>query len=234
MTAPVALVTGANRGIGMEVARQLAGRGHQVAICARNAADAEAAALAIGAGTAGFVLDITDPVSVDAAVAAVVAHFGRLDVVVNNAGGHYDDGATISRVTDEDLRDALEINTFGALRVTRAAIPHLRASGHGRVVNVSSRSGTFSATWGDAPAYAVSKAALNMVTLLLAKELAGEQDGDGILVNACCPGWVRTRMGGDDAERSVEEGADTPVWLATLPDDGPTGGLFGERQPIAW
>ena len=234
MTAPVALVTGANRGIGLEVARQLAGRGHQVAICARNAADAEAAALGIGAGTAGFVLDITDPVSVDAAVAAVVADFGRLDVVVNNAGGHYDDGATISRVTDEDLRDALEINTFGALRVTRAAIPHLRASGHGRVVNVSSRSGTFSATWGDAPAYAVSKAALNMVTLLLAKELAGEQDGDGILVNACCPGWVRTRMGGDDAERSVEEGADTPVWLATLPDDGPTGGLFGERQPIAW
>lgn len=230
MTAPVALVTGANRGIGMEVARQLAGRGHQVAICARNAADAEAAALGIGAGTAGFVLDITDPVSVDAAVAAVVAHFGRLDVVVNNAGGHYDDGATISRVTDEDLRDALEINTFGALRVTRAAIPHLRASGHGRVVNVSSRSGTFSATWGDAPAYAVSKAALNMVTLLLAKEL----EGDGILVNACCPGWVRTRMGGDDAERSVEEGADTPVWLATLPDGGPTGGLFGDRRPIDW
>ena len=105
-----------------------------------------------------------------------------------------------------------------------------RRTGHGRVVNVSSRSGTFSATWGDAPAYAVSKAALNMVTLLLAKEL----EGDGILVNACCPGWVRTRMGGDDAERSVEEGADTPVWLATLPDDGPTGGLFGERQPIAW
>ena len=230
MTAPVALVTGANRGIGLEVARQLAGRGHQVAICARNAADAEAAALGIGAGTAGFVLDITDPVSVDAAVAAVVAHFGRLDVVVNNAGGHYDDGATISRVTDEDLRDALEINTFGALRVTRAAIPHLRASGHGRVVNVSSRSGTFSATWGDAPAYAVSKAALNMVTLLLAKEL----EGDGILVNACCPGWVRTRMGGDDAERSVEEGADTPVWLATLPDGGPTGGLFGDRRPIDW
>ena len=230
MTAPVALVTGANRGIGLEVARQLAGRGHQVAICARNAADAEAAALGIGAGTAGFVLDITDPVSVDAAVAAVVAHFGRLDVVVNNAGGHYDDGATISKVTDDDLRDALEINTFGALRVTRAAIPHLRASGHGRVVNVSSRSGTFSATWGDAPAYAVSKAALNMVTLLLAKEL----EGDGILVNACCPGWVRTRMGGDDAERSVEEGADTPVWLATLPDGGPTGGLFGDRRPIDW
>ena len=174
MTAPVALVTGANRGIGLEVARQLAGRGHQVAICARNAADAEAAALGIGAGTAGFVLDITDPVSVDAAVAAVVAHFGRLDVVVNNAGGHYDDGATISRVTDEDLRDALEINTFGALRVTRAAIPHLRASGHGRVVNVSSRSGTFSATWGDAPAYAVSKAGLIHLTRCMAVALAPE------------------------------------------------------------
>lgn len=226
----VALVTGANRGIGRAVAAGLADRGLVVAVAARSLDAAQAVADEIGRGAFAVQLDVTDDASVAAAVATVIAHAGRLDVVVNNAGGHYDDGATISRVTDEDLRDALEINTFGALRVTRAAIPHLRASGHGRVVNVSSRSGTFSATWGDAPAYAVSKAALNMVTLLLAKEL----EGDGILVNACCPGWVRTRMGGDDAERSVEEGADTPVWLATLPDDGPTGGLFGERQQIAW
>ena len=116
------------------------------------------------------------------------------------------------------------------MRVIRAALPHLRAGGWGRIVNVSSRSGTFAATWGTAPAYGVSKAALNMVTFMVAKELAGS----GILVNACCPGWVRTRMGGDGAERSVEEGADTPVWLATLPDDGPTGGLFGDRERIDW
>lgn len=97
-------------------------------------------------------------------------------------------------------------------------------------MNVTSRSGTFAATWANAPAYGVSKAALNMLTLQMAKEL----EGTGVLMNACCPGWVRTRMGGADAERSVEEGADTPIWLATLPDDGPTGGMFGDRQPIEW
>jgi NAD(P)-dependent dehydrogenase (short-subunit alcohol dehydrogenase family) len=136
----------------------------------------------------------------------------------------------MSAVSDDDLRDAFEINTIGPLRVIRAALPWLRAAASPRIVNVSSRSGTFAATWGTAPAYGVSKAALNMITFQLAKDL----QGTGILVNACCPGWVRTRMGGDDAERTVEQGADTPVWLATLPDDGPTGGLFGDRLPIDW
>jgi len=211
------------------IAQRLAEGRHVVAIAARLLADATAAAEEIGHGAFGVQLDVTDAASVDAAIAAVVAHAGQLDVVVNNAGGHYDDGQLLT-AGDDDLRDAFEINTIGPLRVIRAALPHLRDRGWGRIVNVSSRSGTFAATWGTAPAYGVSKAALNMVTFLVAKEL----DGSGILVNACCPGWVRTRMGGDDAERSVEEGADTPVWLATLPDDGPTGGLFGDRQPIGW
>jgi len=226
----VAIVTGANRGIGRMVAQRLAEGGHVVAVAARSLADAESATEEIGHEAFAVQLDVTDAASVDAAITAVVAHAGRLDVVVNNAGGHYDDGQQLSTTTDDGLRDAFEINTIGPLRVIRAALPHLRASGRGRIVNVSSRSGTFAATWGTAPAYGVSKAALNMVTFLIAKEVAGT----GILVNACCPGWVRTRMGGADAERSVEEGADTPVWLATLPDDGPTGGLFGDRQPIDW
>lgn len=226
----VAVVTGANRGIGRMVAQRLVEQGHVVAVAARVFADAQVAAAEIGRDSFAVQLDVTDATSVEAAIAAIVERTGRLDVVVNNAGGHYDDGDALCTTADDDLRDAFEINTIGPLRVIRAALPHLRAGGWGRIVNVSSRSGTFAATWGTAPAYGVSKAALNMVTFMVAKELAGT----GILVNACCPGWVRTRMGGDGAERSVEEGADTPVWLATLPDDGPTGGLFGDRARIDW
>jgi NAD(P)-dependent dehydrogenase (short-subunit alcohol dehydrogenase family) len=227
---PVAVVTGANRGIGRSIAQQLAGGGHLVAVAARNLADARRAAAEVGQDAFAVQLDVVDAASVRAAIDTIIARTGRLDVVVNNAGGHHDDGQHMSAVTDHDLRDALEINTLGPLRVIRAALPHLRSSGRGRIVNVSSRSGSFASTWATAPAYGVSKAALNMLTVQLAKELAGS----GILVNACCPGWVRTRMGGEDAELSVDEGADTPVWLATLPADGPTGGFFGERTAIDW
>lgn len=226
----VALVTGANRGIGHEIARQLATTGYLVAVAARSLDDAANAASDIGHDAFPVQLDVTDPPSVADAIETITARTGRLDVVVNNAGGHYDDGVRMADVSDDDLRDAFEINTIGPVRVVRSALPWLRRSPGGRIVNVSSRSGTFAASWGTAPAYGVSKAALNMVTFQLAKDL----EGSAILVNACCPGWVRTRMGGDDAELSVEQGADTPVWLATLPDDGPTGGLFGDRRPIDW
>lgn len=226
----VAVVTGANRGIGRAIAERLANEGHLVAICARSLADAALTAADIGMDSFALRVDVTDPPSVTSAVAAIVERTGRLDVVVNNAGGHFDDGQILSAVTDDDLRDAFEVNTIGPLRVVRAALPPMRSAGWGRIVNVSSRSGSFAATWATAPAYGVSKAALNMLTLQLAKEL----EGSGILVNACCPGWVRTRMGGDEAERSVEQGADTPAWLATLPDDGPTGGFFADRELIGW
>lgn len=226
----VAVVTGANRGIGQEISRQLAVAGHLVAMGARSLTDAESAAAANGHGAFGVQLDVTDPASVFAAIETITARAGRLDIVVNNAGGHYDDAVQMEAVSDDDLRDAFEINTIGPLRVIRTALPWLRASGSGRIVNVSSRSGTFAATWGTAPAYGVSKAALNMLTLQLAKDL----EDSGVLVNACCPGWVRTRMGGAAAELTVEQGADTPVWLATLPDGGPTGGLFADRRPLDW
>ncbi len=226
----VALVTGANRGIGREIARQLAAAGVTVAIAARHLADAQEAAASIGAGSFPVQLDVTDAGSVRSAVQAVVGHAGALHILVNNAGGHYDDGVSMAAVSPDDLRDAFEVNTIGPLALIHEALPHLRASGHGRIVNVSSRSGTFAATWGTAPAYGVSKAALNMLTHLLGRHL----DGTGVLANACCPGWVRTRMGGDNAELSVEQGADTPVWLALLPDDGPTGGLWAERKRLDW
>ncbi len=226
----VALVTGANRGIGRAVAVGLAAQGIVVAVGARSPSAADAVAAELGAPSFGVRLDVTDGASVDAAVAAVVERTGRIDIVVNNAGGHYDSGVVPSAVSDADVMDAMEINLVGPWRVCRAAIPHMHRQGRGRIVNVSSRSGTFASTWADAPAYGVSKAALNMMTFQLAKEL----EGSGILINACCPGWVRTDMGGLDADKSPEEGADTPIWLAMLPDDGPTGGMFGERSRIDW
>ncbi len=229
-TGRVALVTGANRGIGRAIAEGLAAQGIVVAVAARSPSAADAVAVDLGAPSFGVRIDVTDGASVDAAVAAVVERTGRLDIVVNNAGGHYDSGVLPSAVSDADVIDAMEINLVGPWRVCRAAIPHMQRQGRGRIVNVSSRSGTFASTWADAPAYGVSKAALNMMTFQLAKEL----EGSGILVNACCPGWVRTDMGGLDADKSPEEGADTPIWLATLPDDGPTGGMFGDRTRIDW
>lgn len=226
----VALVSGANRGIGRAIADGLAAAGHRVAVGARLLDDAVAAAAEIGDGAFAVQLDVTDQASVDAAVTAVVDHAGRFDVLVNNAGGHYDEGVAARNLTADDLLDALMVNAVGPLRLIHAALPHMLAVGWGRIVNVSSRSGTFSATWSNAPAYGTSKAALNMLTVQLAHDLRGT----GVLVNACCPGWVRTRMGGEEAERSVEEGADTPIWLATLPGPGPSGLLFADRASIAW
>jgi len=226
----VALVTGANRGIGAEIAQQLAALGLIVAVGSRSIADGESVAAGVGAGAFAVTIDVGDPTSVDRAVASVIDRTGRIDALVNNAGGHFDDGVAPSAVSDSDALDALDVNLLGPWRCIRAVLPGMRARGDGRIVNVSSRSGSFVHTWSNAPAYGVSKAALNMLTVQLANELAGT----GVLVNACCPGWVRTRMGGDDAERSVAEGADTPVWLATLPAGGPTGGFFGDRAPLEW
>lgn len=227
----VAVVTGANRGIGRAVAEGLGAFGWQVAVGARSLDAADRVARTLGQDSFGVAVDITDAASVAAAIAHVAERTGgRIDALVNNAGGHYDSGIRPTDVTDDDLRDAVEINVLGAWRTCRAVVPLMLARRHGRIVNVSSRSGTFAATWADAPAYGVSKAALNMLTFQLAKELAGT----GVLVNACCPGWVRTDMGGPDADKSLDEGADTPIWLASLPDDGPTGGMFGERAPIDW
>ncbi len=226
----VALVSGANRGIGRAIAEGLAELGHVVAVGARLLDDAHDAAIQIGNHAFAVELDVTDDESVQRAVGDVIARARRLDVLVNNAGGHYDEGVLARNLSAHELADALEVNTIGPVRLIGAALPHMLSRGWGRIVNVSSRSGTFSATWGNAPAYGVSKAALNMVTFQLAKDL----HGTGVLVNAACPGWVRTRMGGDDAPHTVDEGADTPIWLATLPGPGPSGLLFADRAVIEW
>jgi NAD(P)-dependent dehydrogenase (short-subunit alcohol dehydrogenase family) len=226
----IAVVTGANRGIGKAIARQLAAKGLTVALTGRDLGRAQAAAAEMTGAVRPYQLDITDQGSVDRLIAAIERDFGRLDVLVNNAGGYWDEGERPSTADLALVEAALQTNLLGAWRMCEAAVPLMLRRGYGRIVNVSSRSGSFARPSASVPAYRVSKAALNMFTQSLAAELAGR----GVLVNAACPGWVRTEMGGQNAPRSVDEGADTPVWLATLPDDGPTGGYFADRQPIPW
>ncbi|MEK6251595.1 MAG: SDR family oxidoreductase [Actinomycetota bacterium] len=224
---PVALVSGASRGIGREVARQLAAdHGYLILAGAR---DPEAAGPPDHEGITFVQLDVADQASVDGLAERVGSDPGRLDALANNAGVYGGpDGAA-----DFDLDDAhevLETNLFGAWRLSKAMLPLLRQSPQGRIANVSSGAGQLDDMQGGRAAYRISKAGLNALTRIL----AADEAGSGILVNTMCPGWVRTDMGTSAAPRSVEEGADTAVWLATLPDDGPTGGFFRDRKPIPW
>ncbi len=225
----VALVTGANRGIGRETARQLAERGYDVVLGARDEDRAREAAEAVGARP--LVLDVSDPASIERAAAELSEDPGRLDVLVNNAGVGTDWGVAGAEPDFGAIQAALDTNFFGAYRLTVALLPLLRASEHPRVVNVSSGMGGIAEMGGWSPGYRVSKAALNAVTRILSTELAEA----GVLVNSACPGFVATDMGGQfGATKPVEEGAAGIVWLATLPDDGPSGGFFRDGKPIAF
>ena len=224
--APVALVTGANRGIGLEVCRQLARLGFVVLLGARDAGRGARASRQLGGGPISpIVLDVADDESVRAAAAGIE----RLDVLVNNAAILYDTGNRAATVDLDVVRAALETNLLGAWALSQALLPHLRRSGGGRIVNVSSEAGSLASMGGGTPAYQVSKAALNAFT----RTLAGELRADGILVNAVCPGWVATDMGGPGG-RPVEQGAASVVWAALLPDDGPTGGFFRDGEAVPW
>jgi NAD(P)-dependent dehydrogenase (short-subunit alcohol dehydrogenase family) len=229
----VALVTGANRGIGLEVVRQLAEQGYHVYLAARDPENGEVAAQSLAPEVARrvsvTVLDVTDPRAAARAAGEVASRHGGLHALVNNAAIHYD---TWQRAANADLAivtEALETNLLGAWRTTQAFLPLLTASGHGRVVNVSSGAGAITEMGAGPPAYQVSKAALNALTRTLAAELSAS----GILVNAVCPGWVATDMGGHGG-RPVADGAAGVVWAVTLPDNGPTGGFFRDGRPIAW
>ena len=226
---PVALVTGANRGIGLAIARGLAERGILAILGARDgAAAAEAAATMSGIGRH---LDVTDQGSVDQLLGYIRGEYGRLDILVNNAAVLLDTDDAASGTSLDAVERTLCTNLIGPWRLCQAALPLMRGAGHGRVVNLSSGAGSFGETGGAyAPAYSVSKAALNMLTVQLAAELRGTD----ILINAACPGWVRTEMGGPGAPRAVEQGAETPIWLATLPKGGPTGSFFRDRAAIPW
>jgi NAD(P)-dependent dehydrogenase (short-subunit alcohol dehydrogenase family) len=227
----VALVSGGNRGIGREVAKELAQLGYQVVIGSRDLAKGEKAAREVGDDVVARELDVTDAESIRRCIDSIAEEFGRLDVLVNNAGIVGGGWRTSAVDVDlDDVRDTLDTNLFGAWRLTQAALPLMRRNGYGRIVNLSSGMGQLSDMGGHSPGYRVSKTGLNALTRILTAELESEN----VLVNSCCPGWVRTDMGGRSAPRSLEEGADTPVWLATLPDDGPRGGFFRNRKPIPW
>jgi NAD(P)-dependent dehydrogenase (short-subunit alcohol dehydrogenase family) len=227
----VALISGGNRGLGREVARRLTEEGYRVVIGSRDLAKGEQTALELGERVTACRLDVTDGETIESCVDEIRQRYGRLDVLVNNAG--VEGGGWSTSATDVDLdevRDTLETNLFGAWKLTQAALPLMRENGYGRIVNLSSGMGQLSDMNGHAPAYRMSKTGLNALTRMLTAELGDEN----VLVNSCCPGWVRTEMGGRGARLSVEEGGDTPFWLATLPDDGPRGGFFRNRQPIPW
>ena len=224
----IALVTGANRGIGFEICRQLAEIGFQVVLTARDEKKAEASAHRLGASVSFQVLDVRDERSVRDALESVKRRFGRLDVLVNNAG--ISKGSkTLEDADVEDIKRIMETNFFGPIRTTKAFLPLLRKSDDARIINVSSAMGSLNELGGGYAAYRLSKAGLNAQTILLASELKGSS----VKVFSMCPGWVRSDMGGPFAPRSLREGADTVTWLATT-SDARSGAWYRDRREIPW
>ncbi|MBS1189879.1 MAG: short-chain dehydrogenase/reductase [Rhodocyclaceae bacterium] len=233
-TPRIIVVTGASRGLGRAATHRLAIEGHQVVATARHVEDLaplREELEILGHRIDCQPLDVTDDASVAALALWLEGHFDRVDGLINNAGIAVDGWDTgILELPLDKLRTTLETNLYGALRVTQAVMPLLRRSAAGRVVNLSSGMGQLADMGAGSPAYRISKTALNALTRILAAELRDTP----IKVNAVCPGWCRTDMGGRKATRSPEEGIDTVVWLVTIPKTGPTGGFFRDRKPIPW
>ncbi|MCT8334744.1 SDR family NAD(P)-dependent oxidoreductase [Leptospira sp. 85282-16] len=227
----IALVTGANRGIGKQVSIDLAKQGIYVLIGARNPGEAEdtlAAVKAVGKGEI-LSLDVSKEHSISAALDTITGSFGKLDILVNNAGIFADPGSFFD-TTSEDLHRTLLVNLYGPLRLIQTFLPMMIQNNFGRIVNVSSGMGQLSDMGGGYPAYRISKTAINALTNVASAEAVGKN----IKINSVCPGWVKTDMGGASATRPVEKGAETIVWAATLPDGGPTGKFFRDKKEISW
>ena len=214
------LVTGGNRGIGLAIAKSLKQLGMDVTIGSRSRADGVAAIA--GTGISCVELDVSDDRTIDAAVASA----GPFDVLVNNAGVLFQEPMLAH---PDEFEQSMQVMVDGPYRLIRACAPHMTSQGYGRIVNISSGWGAFAEGITAPSAYGVAKAALNALTLALSHQLP-----KSVKINSMCPGWVSTRMGGSSAPRTPEEGADTAIWLATLPESGPTGGFFRNRKPIGW
>jgi NAD(P)-dependent dehydrogenase (short-subunit alcohol dehydrogenase family) len=226
------LITGANRGIGFETARQLATRGFNVVVGARSEQGGKKAVQELQTlGKASLlVVDVSNSKSI-ALAASKFSSVGQLDVLINNAGIYPDEGTSILTISSEQMESTFQTNTFGALEMTQAFLPYLKKSSPtARVINVSSGYGQLDGLSANVPSYCLSKLALNGITIMLAEALKEYT----IAVNSMCPGWVRTDMGGSSAPRSVEEGADTAVWLATEANQRLTGKFFRDRKEIGW
>lgn len=230
----VAIVTGASRGIGLEISRQLAQRNIVVVLTARSAAKAATACQKLkdeGLTAAYHPCDVTDATAVRILRDFVKKNYGAADILINNAGVMLDPkGSSASEMSPDVLHNTMATNLYGPAMLCRALVPLMKEKGYGRIVNVSSGLGQLSESGRGTPAYRISKAALNSFTRTLAAELADAN----ILVNSMCPGWVRSDMGGPNAPRTLEQGAETAVWLAMLEDGGPSSGFFRDKQPIAW
>lgn len=240
----IALVTGANRGIGLEICRQLAQQQITVILSCRDLEKGQAAAAILNLDYIVVrQLDVTSEHSIQAMKQWILAEYGRLDILVNNAGIFPDvaDGASsaggedssIFNISIDTVRLGMETNLYAPLRLCQLFIPIMIEQGYGRVVNVSSGMGQLSEMGGCCPSYRTSKTALNTVTRVFAAELDAAHI-DNVLINSVCPGWVRTDMGGEMADRDVQQGAEGIVWLATLPQNGASGGFFRDKQPIEW
>ncbi|MET0002433.1 MAG: SDR family oxidoreductase [Candidatus Thiodiazotropha sp.] len=232
----VAIVTGANRGLGLETSRQLARLGHHVLMTSRNEVDGQAAQQMLlneGLDVSYHPLDVRSEASVLAVVQHFRQHHKRLQILVNNAGifpdpSPEDSESSIFNAEIENVLNGFDTNTLGPLRLCQALIPLM--GGEGCVVNVSSGMGQLSEMGGCCPSYRLSKTALNALTRIFSEELKQTQ----IKINSICPGWVRTDMGGKEATLSIPEGVEGIIWAATLADDGPSGGFFRFGKPIEW
>lgn len=229
----LALITGSNRGIGREIAQQLARRGLGVVIAARDDHQARVVAEAIqaeGGRAICLALDVSCSDSIHHAAHQFAASADHLDVLINNAGIYPDEGRNILNISRDRMTQTLQTNTLGPLEMVQAFLPYLKRSAAGRIINVSSGYGQLEGLSSEVPSYCLSKLALNGLTIMLAAALRA----DRIAVNSMCPGWVRTDMGGPNATRSVAEGADTAVWLADEASHELTGKFFRDRKEISW
>jgi NAD(P)-dependent dehydrogenase (short-subunit alcohol dehydrogenase family) len=228
----IALVTGANRGLGKENARQLALKGFKVILTSRSESGREVAEAfrKEGLDVVFHQLDVADGQSIAELADHLSENYSKLDVLINNAGIHYDTFQNTLNADFAIVEEALHVNAIGPWRVSKALMPMLKKSEGGRIVNVSSSSGSFADSWPGTPAYSMSKTALNMLTIKMAADL----EGSNVKVNSVCPGWVRTAMGGPEAPRDVTEGAGSILWAALLPEDGPSGGFFRDGEEISW